>query len=1065
MAKTIPSPPGLPIIGNLLDVSTGGETPLTPLERLADEYGPIYKITVSGTERVVISNHEMFKEVCDETRFFKAAGPGLRALSDLGMFLAQSEKSPDWGQAHRVLVPAFGPLSIRNMFDEMHDIASQLVLKWARRGPSYKIPVTDDFTRLTLDTIALCTMNFRFNSFYQDEMHPFVDAMLAVLSEGGARQKIPKVVQRFMRNRNELVKRNFKLMKDTSEEIVRHRRQNPTDKKDLLDAMINNKDPKTGESMRDELIAANLTTFLVAGHETTSGLLSFAFHNMLKNPSTYFKAVEEVDKVVGKGRITVDHLKNLNYISAILRETLRLHPTAPLISRGPRDENTESPPTVGGFALQKEWPILCLIAKIQRDPKVYGDDANEFRPERMLDEEFDKLPPGAWKPFGTGIRACIGRPLAWQEALLVVAMLLQNFDFRLDDESYKLKIKANLTIKPDDLYVRATLRQGVSATTLQLNLSAPAGGLKETELQRAPTLASRHSDGKPMTILFGSNSGTCQAFAQKLAGDARRYGFHATTHDLDVGMNALPRNQPVIIVTSSYEGEPPDNARQFVAWLDSIESQSLTGVHYAVFGCGHKDWSSTFQRIPKLINGKLEHLGGTRISELGISDASQNSMFEDFDAWVDYKLWPAVHSTFGRVEVSESQKGPQIDMDISTKTRASHLQHDVQQGKVLMAKRLTATGEPEKRHLVLKLPEGLEYEAGDYLAVLPVNPDEVVHRVLNRFSLPWDAVITIRAGGPVTFPENTPTSVSDLLKGFVELSQPATKKNIQVLTEHTSDSSTLEQLDLLASTVYQTEVVSKRISVLDLLELHSQIALPFAEFLTLLPPMRPRHYSISSSPLRDPGTCSITYGVINDESLAGTGRFQGVAGTYLSSLRSGDAISVSIRTAPATFHMPASPSQTPIVMFCNGTGLAPFRAFVQERATQIAANPQQKLAPALLFIGCRSAAKDSLYREEIGQWVAQGAVDVRYAYSSEPDHPGSAGCKYVQDRMTKDRKDIIDLWKQGAKVYLCGSPGLVEGIKTVARGWVEAKEGTDPEKIQKFFESMRNERIAVDVFA
>lgn len=120
---------------------------------------------------------------------------------------------------------------------------------------------------------------------------------------------------------------------------------------------------------------------------------------MLKHPATYFKAQQEVDRVVGKGKLTIDHLKNLKYINAILRETLRLTPTAPAFTRCVRDENMEDPPTLGKgeYVLKKDWVIFCLVGKIQRDPKVYGEDANGFRPERMLDEEFEKLPKAAWK--------------------------------------------------------------------------------------------------------------------------------------------------------------------------------------------------------------------------------------------------------------------------------------------------------------------------------------------------------------------------------------------------------------------------------------------------------------------------------------------------------------------------------------------------------------------------------------------------------------------------------------------------------------------------------------------
>jgi len=147
----------------------------------------------------------------------------------------------------------------------MYDIANQLVLLWARRGPDYKIAVTDDFTRLTLDTIALCAMDFRFNSFYQDEMHPFVAAMNTTLGAGSSRARIPGIVQKFMFSANEQLRASSQYQKDVAAQLVQHRRDHATEKKDLLNAMIYGKDPKTGETMRDELIAANMITFLIAG--------------------------------------------------------------------------------------------------------------------------------------------------------------------------------------------------------------------------------------------------------------------------------------------------------------------------------------------------------------------------------------------------------------------------------------------------------------------------------------------------------------------------------------------------------------------------------------------------------------------------------------------------------------------------------------------------------------------------------------------------------------------------------------------------------------------------------
>lgn len=162
----------------------------------------------------------------------------------------------------------------------MHDIASQLVLKWARQGPTHKIQASEDFSRLTLDTIALCAMDFRFNSFYQEEMHPFVKAMNTTLGAANSSGQLAGLITRLFPSYNEEVKQSVKFLEDTSQELVQYRRDHPTEKKDLLNSLINGKDPKTGKTMRDELIAANMQTFLIAGE------LSHLMRAQLKNVVT-----------------------------------------------------------------------------------------------------------------------------------------------------------------------------------------------------------------------------------------------------------------------------------------------------------------------------------------------------------------------------------------------------------------------------------------------------------------------------------------------------------------------------------------------------------------------------------------------------------------------------------------------------------------------------------------------------------------------------------------------------------------------------------------------------------
>lgn len=206
-------------------------------------------------------------EICDEKRFSKAIGPALLELRNGvngGLFTAFNGE-PDWEIAHRVLVPAFGPLNIQAMFDSMKDIASQLVLKWARYGPSYQIPASEDFTRLTLDTLALCAMDYRFNSFYEPKLHPFVSAMVSFLSYAEVRSKRPPFLHNFFRADEKKWADDIAYMRKFSADIVRGRMSHTKANKDLLSAMVGGKDPKTGKGLTDENIIDNMITFLIAG--------------------------------------------------------------------------------------------------------------------------------------------------------------------------------------------------------------------------------------------------------------------------------------------------------------------------------------------------------------------------------------------------------------------------------------------------------------------------------------------------------------------------------------------------------------------------------------------------------------------------------------------------------------------------------------------------------------------------------------------------------------------------------------------------------------------------------
>ncbi|KAK1975729.1 cytochrome P450 [Colletotrichum cereale] len=1075
----IPEPPRMPVLGHVTEIDM--EFPLGSFVHLANKFGPIYKLDLLGQKLVFVNTQELVNECCDDKRFKKSIEGDLTELREAvhdGLFTSKGVEEENWGVAHRVLMSAFGPLAIREMFDPMHDVAGQLAMKWARHGPSTPIHIGEDMTRLTMDTVALCTMGYRFNSYYREDTHPFITAMYAVMKEAGDKslRVLPQV---FYKKQDKKMRANIDLLRSTAREVLEARRLDPSGangRKDVLTAMLNTVDPVTGRKMTDDSIIDNLITFLVAGHETTAATFTFAMYWLLKKPEVYRKVQEEVDRTVANGPLRVEHVAKLKYLTAVIREVLR-H-SAPIFGFG--REVLKGEEVIGGkYRIKAGEQILCFLTKSHLDPKVYGDDAEEFKPERMLDDNFDRLMkeyPNCWSPFGTGMRGCIGRAFAWQEMVLALALLMQNFNFVMHNPNYDLKISQTLTIKPKDLYIRAILREGLTPSSLEARMAGSfAGGhhgaQPEAKVQE-DTDRSADADGAngkaKLAVFYGSNSGTCEFMAQRLASDAASHGFSATVDTLDTARESLPTDRPVVIITSSYEGEPPHNAALFVDWLINLKDKELKNVNYAVFGCGHADWVKTHQRVPKLVDASIEERGGRRIIPIASTDAKDRDMFSDFEAWEDDALWPALVKQFGGRSEGDDGSIAEAGLSVSFSTpRTSTLRQDVRDALVIDSRLLT-NGDlgPAKRHLAVQLPSNMRYTAGDYMAVLPHNPKDTVARVMRRFHMTWDSHVMIHASGPTTLPTDVSIPVSDVLSSYVELCQTASRRNVSTLPQFAKDEELRRKLQDLASDGYDIEVKNKRLSVLDIAEQFPSLAIPFNHFLLMLPPMRVRQYSISSSPLVDPGIATLTYGVLDEPALSGQGRHIGVTSSYLSSLSAGDRIQVSIRVAQGGFKLPVDMDKTPLLCVAAGTGLAPFRAFVQERATLLGNG--RHLAPAILFFGCRNPIADDLYREEFDKWEAAGAVKMYRAYSRNPD--ASEGCKYVQERVWQERTMLYSLWDQGARVYVCGSNRVAEGVKDVllraAREKSEIDDGkpmTD-EELEEWFNGIRNERYATDVF-
>lgn len=646
---------------------------------------------------------------------------------------------------------------------------------------------------------------------------------------------------------------------------------------------------------------------------------------------------------------------------------------------------------------------------------------------------------------------------------MAIATLFQRFDFRLAQEDYDLQIRQTLTIKPKDLRIYAIPREKAGSAPVVSTLSSkfPA------PLSAAPTVIGETttlSDLKAMYVLYGGNTGSCEMFAQRLATAAPAHGFSASINILDSITHKLPTDGPVVIVTASFEGQPADNAGHFVKHVETASDKEFAGVRFAVFGCGNREWVQTYQRIPTLVDSLLGGKGGERLLERGESDAGGEHFFDSFDEW-ESKLWPKLSSAYGAVASTDAAIGLGITVSAPTARASTLRQEDVQLGTVVTNKILTKPGAVEKRHIEFRLPEGMSYRAGDYLAVLPSNPLGSVKRVLARFNLTSEQSITISTSTPTTLPVNRSVNIVDLFSGYVELAQPATRKNIESLLRSVPSGKTHEALKALLNE-YSSAVLEKRLSVLNILETYTDIQISLSDFLEMLPAMRIRQYSISSSPMWNENHVTLTIGVLRDTSLADSKElFQGVASTFLAGLQAGDRVQIAVRPSSAAFHLPADPKK-PIVMFASGSGIAPMHGFLQERAAQKAAG--REVGAALLFYGCRSPDLDFLYAEtDLNTWIAQGVVDVRPAFSRDSDK--SEGCKFVQDRVWLDRADVTAAFEQGAQFYTCGSTRVATGVKDACSKMIEAtiaRKGASAEHktAEEVWAKKLHERYAADVF-
>ena len=431
-------------------------TPHLSSYQLICSRGEIFKITVFGQQIVFVGSVALCEEICDEKRFRKFVGGPIVEIrySVHDSLFTAFEKEPSWGIHHRILAPLLSPTAVADHFTEIRDCALDLTANW--RKASNPISAIDELNRLDLETTTLCFYGKKLNGLTGPE-HPVIKAMDGATSEAVKRPTRPKLVNWLFHQSK--FKKDTKTMRDYAAECLSHRKAHPTDRKDLLHAMINAKDPETGKGLTEQQIIDEIVTMPI-GSSTAPCVISSAIYYLLKNRDCISRAREEIDSVIGDdiASFTYEHLDRLPYSAGIVRETLRLSAAAPGFNIEPLPD-TKGPVTLGGgkYQVGPKQTMIVVLHGVNRDPAVF-EEPDAFKPERMVGERFERLPAGAKKFFGNGKRVCIGRHHASMWCVIALVVLLKEVDFEAVDPGYELRQDGWFNVRPVEFFVKVKPR-------------------------------------------------------------------------------------------------------------------------------------------------------------------------------------------------------------------------------------------------------------------------------------------------------------------------------------------------------------------------------------------------------------------------------------------------------------------------------------------------------------------------------------------------------------------------------------------------------------------------------
>lgn len=603
--------------------------------------------------------------------------------------------------------------------------------------------------------------------------------------------------------------------------------------------------------------------------------------------------------------------------------------------------------------------------------------------------------------------------------------------------------------------------------------------ISQTNLKSVMKANIKSHNGK-LDIYFGSNTGTCENIAHQIFHDAKQFGFDTAINALDVvEPEGFKKDRLTLIVCSTYNGQPPNNAKKLAEYCSNLKPASLSDINLAILGVGNSNWKS-FQAFPIYLENSLRSAGAKFICGRGIAD-EEKDIQEDVHSWFDLKFWPCVFESVGLNPNTSRMDLTKVDHDYKKSlglvvTNSTELSRQILRSPGNQFATVTATRELQSsdsgrstRHIEFKLPSDMEYHTGDHLAVFPENDPELVldfASLINEHDLGRVVKVTLKSDGGKEFrhlPIGVPTKVLDLLSRHIDLQAPITTSFVKAAVDSTVDP---EQHDILKG-IYELMFNGvtghwQQLRPSQVLTAFPSVCMTLEDVLPTIRPMKKRYYSISSSPLASKEgtkTVSVTVGVVEGTTANNpimqsaqikSKNFRGVCSGYLAGLRRGQLAEIVVATNER-FRLPSN-ALTPVILVGAGTGVAPFRGFLHEL------NKSKEYRPAMLFFGCRNE-NDYLYRSEL----ESSSVELHVAFS----RPNSAKVSrnYVQDLLWEHRNRVWKLFQDGAHMYVCGDARMAKGVdERLCRIAMDQGKMNEENAITFFEQLQKNHKYLQDVW-